>query len=296
MLHNEQSYLALLRDVMENGTIRPDRTGVGVKSVFGRQTRYNLQKGFPLLTTKKMLIKSIISELVWFIEGSGDERRLAEIRYGKDRSELTDKTTIWTGNARADYWKPHAKFEGDLSRIYGVQWRSWRTPVDQEDGSWAVKLVDQLQNLIDGIRRDPLGRRHMLTAWNPGELDQMALPPCHVMCQFYVDGEKLSCHLYQRSADCLLGVPYNIASYAAFTMMIAQVCGLRGGELVHTIGDAHVYLNHVGAVAEQLGRQPYYPPLLYIDPSISNIDDFRMEHFELHNYESHPPIKAEMAV
>lgn len=287
MKENEYSYLSLLRDVMENGVIRPDRTGVGVKSLFGRQTRYTLNTGFPLLTTKKMLLKSVISELLWFIEGSGDERRLAEIRYGKDRSELADKQTIWTANAKAEYWQAKAQFDGDLGRVYGAQWRHWKSPAGE---------TDQLATLIHGIKHDPLGRRHILTAWNPGELDDMALPPCHLLSQFYVSAGRLSCMLYQRSADVVLGVPYNIASYAAFTLMLAQVCGLRGGELVHTIGDAHVYMNHQEAAAEQLSRAPFNPPLLYIDPSIKTIDDFRMDHFELHHYECHPTIKAEMAV
>lgn len=306
MIQNELTYLNLLRDVMENGSFRKDRTGVGVKSVFGRQSRYNLRNdAFPLLTTKKMLLGSIVSELLWFIEGSGDERRLAEIRYGKNRSELLEKRTIWTDNAEAPYWTPKAQFEGDLGRVYGVQWRRWQTaqPTGGEiinTKNWRVghktKTVDQLADLIEGIKRDPYGRRHILTAWNPGELDQMALPPCHVLCQFYVDGDELSCLLYQRSNDLFLGSPYNIASYALFTKMIAQVCGLKAGDLVYSQGDTHIYQNHFEAVNEQLDRTPFAEPTIWVDPSITEIDDFRMTHFELRGYEAHPVIKAKMAV
>jgi thymidylate synthase len=288
MINNERQYLDLLRNVMENGRDRPDRTGVGVRSIFGLQSRFDLRNGFPLLTTKKMNFASIASELLWFIEGSGDERRLAEIRFGKDRAHLGGKQTIWTANAEADYWKPKAQFEGDLGRVYGVQWRAWRAPEN--------KTVDQLANLITGIKKDPFGRRHILTAWNPGELDQMALPPCHVMCQFYVSGNELSCLLYQRSNDLFLGSPYNIASYAMLTMMIAQICRLQPGEFIYSQGDTHIYHNHFEAVAEQLGRSPFPQPILYIDPSIRKIEDFRMGHFDLINYDSHPPIRAAMAV
>ena len=236
--------------------------------------------------------------MLWFIEGSGDERRLAEILHGTRDPE---KKTIWTANAQADYWAPKAQYEGDLGRVYGVQWRTWRK---FNNMSWEDDLqvghyetVDQLQNLIDGIKRDPFGRRHILTAWNPGELDQMALPPCHVLSQFYVsdDGE-LSCQLYQRSADMFLGVPFNIASYSLLTYMIAQVCDLTPGTFVHTIGDAHIYLNHLDAVREQLGRAPLTPPVLHLDPTIGEIDKFTMDDIFLENYESYPPIKAPMAV
>ena len=550
MSTNEHNYLNLLRDVMENGTYKPDRTGTGVKSVFGRQSRYDLRVGFPLLTTKKMNLASIVSELLWFVEGSGDERRLAEIRYGKSREQLTDKTTIWTANAEADYWTPKARFEGDLGRVYGQGWRKWLTPdgpvglikkkekvvergfvpsehqqlglkvelipsdldgqlfssqsgnamvigkvcqngsknskymVEFASGTWlqvqrpnlatgefkdpyalSVRNVacigrvtpemkkrsyykraydmwnsmiarcydsthpsyglygrkgvvvsgewkcfenfmntlhnvpyfyqwlenktydldkdyfgaegysadtcifiehkmntsfgspmrdretgrlfvsqhqaadlfeiadstlqhriaedgfyasdgyrvepycppsgmlvrpqivtDQLANLIHAIKTDPHGRRHILSAWNPGELDQMALPPCHVLCQFYVSNGELSCLLYQRSNDLFLGSPYNIASYALLTRMIAQVCGLEAGELVYSQGDTHIYVDHFDAVMEQLTRTPYPSPVLYINPSITEIGDFKMSDFELHHYESHPLIKAKMAV
>ena len=307
---NEQIYLNLLRDVYENGMDRPDRTGTGVKSVFGRQSRYNLEHGLPMLTTKKMELKSIVSELLWFIEGSGDECRLAEIRYGKPRHLLTDKRTIWTDNAQAPYWKDRAKFDGDLGRVYGVQWRKWRTPVVEtydtrdiagfEDDlveNVSYREVDQLANLINGLKNDPFGRRHILSAWNPGELDQMALPPCHVLANFYVEGDgRLSCMLTQRSGDAFLGIGYNVLSYSIFTHMIAQVCGYEVGEFVHSIGDLHLYSDHEDAAKEQLTRIPRSPPILYIDPTIKNIDDFRMEHFDIIGYEPHPAIKAKMAV
>ena len=308
---NEQTYLDLLRDVYENGIDRPDRTGTGVRGVFGRMTRYDLDF-FPLLTTKKMELKSIVSELLWFIEGSGDERRLAEIRFGKPRHELTAKNTIWTGNAQADYWKSKARHDGDLGRVYGVQWRKWRVPIidqtiyDPRDipigydniiEEVSYREVDQLANLIDGLRNDPFGRRHIISAWNPGELDRMALPPCHVMAQFYVEGEgRLSCMLTQRSNDLFLGSPYNIASYSILTAMIAQVVGLERGELVYSQGDVHIYHDHFDAVKEQLSRPHRSSPLLYIDPSIKEIDQFTMDSFDVMGYDPHPLIKAKMAV
>ena len=293
-MRNEDIYLNLLRDVYENGIDRPDRTGIGIRGVFGRQTRYDLSS-FPLLTTKKMELKSIVSELLWFIEGSGDERRLAEIRYGKPREDLIEKKTIWTQNAQAPYWKDKAKFDGDLGEVYGVQFRRWRSVVDGSDGNEIVE-VDQVANLIDGIKNNPFDRRHIITAWNPGALNHMALPPCHVMSQYYVDGGKLSCMLTQRSNDLFLGSPYNIASYAIFTSMIAQVTGYRPGELIYSQGDVHIYHNHFDAVKEQLSRKPKALPFLYIDPSIRNIDDFRLDSFEVMGYDPHDPIKAEMAV
>lgn len=287
-MSNEKVYLDLLRNVYENGVDRPDRTGVGVKGLFGSQSRYDLTASFPLLTTKKLDLKSISSELLWFVEGSGDERRLAEIRYGKPRSALTDKKTIWTANAEAAYWKDKAAFEGDLGRVYGMQWRNWTNSKG--------KKVDQLANLIDGLKRDPFGRRHILSAWNPGELDQMALPPCHIMAQFYVVNGKLSCQLYQRSGDCALGIPYNIASYALFTHMVAQVCGYKVGEFIHTVGDVHIYHDHFDGVEEQLSRKPKSPPHLFIDPTIKNIDEFTMDSFDIMGYAPHPNIKLKMAV
>jgi thymidylate synthase len=293
-----REYHNALREVLNRGSDRTDRTGIGTRSLFGLQTRYNIRAHFPAVTTKRLAWKAVVSELLWFIEGSGDERRLAEILHGTRDPE---KKTIWTANAEADYWKPKAQYDGDLGRVYGVQWRTWRKfndmslETDLQVGHY--EEVDQLQNLIDGIKRDPFGRRHILTAWNPGELDQMALPPCHVLSQFYVsnDGE-LSCQLYQRSADMFLGVPFNIASYSLLTYMIAQVCELTPGTFVHTIGDAHIYLNHLDAVREQLGRVPLTPPVLRLDPTIGDINKFTMDDIFLENYESHLPIKAPMAV
>jgi thymidylate synthase len=306
-LSNEQIYLDLLRDTMEDGLDRPDRTGMGVRGLFGRQSRFNL-KTFPLLTTKKLDLKSISSELLWFIEGSGDERRLAELRYGKPRSELAQKRTIWSDNADAPYWTDKAAFPGDLGRVYGVQWRKWKTPVTRMEQSGTfydlgpsysvtdVKTTDQLANLIDGLRRDPFGRRHIISAWNPGEMSEMALPPCHVMAQFYVSQGLLSCMLTQRSNDLFLGSPYNIASYALFTHMIAQVCGYKVGELVYSQGDVHIYHNAMDAVKEQLTRKPKAEPHLYIDPTIKEIDQFTMDSFDIMGYDPHPAIKVKMAV
>lgn len=289
MIQNELKYLALLREVLEKGTDRADRTGIGVRSMFGFQTKFDLRGSrLPLLTTKKMLLKSIASELLWFIEGSGDERRLAEIRFGKPRAQLADKKTIWTANAQAPYWKAKAKFEGDLGRVYGMQWRNWLKP----DGT----SVDQLTQLVEGIKTDPYGRRHILSAWNPGELDDMALPPCHVMCQFYVSDGELSCLLYQRSNDLFLGSPYNIASYSMLTMMLSRVCGLQPGDFIYSQGDTHLYHNHLDAVEEQLTRFPKAAPILYIEPGVDRLEDFTMDHFELIGYEPYAAINAPMAV
>lgn len=282
----EQQYLKALEFVLNNGTVKQDRTGVGTISYFGMQQRYNLAKGFPAITTKKLAWRSVVSELLWFIEGSGDERRLREILHGSRDSE---KETIWTANAEADYWKSRAKFPGDLGRVYGVQWRKWEPP------RWGLG-VDQLQELINGVKKDPHGRRHILTAWNPGELKEMALPPCHVLSQFNVTDGKLSCQMYQRSCDMFLGVPFNIASYSLLTHMIAQVCGLAVGEFVHVLGDAHIYSNHIEQVKEQLKRQPLPAPSLKLNPDVKNISDFKMSDIELVGYQSHDAIKAQMAV
>lgn len=282
----EQQYLKALEFVLNNGTVKQDRTGVGTISYFGMQQRYNLAEGFPAITTKKLAWRSVVSELLWFIEGSGDERRLREILHGSRDSE---KETIWTANAEADYWKSRAKFPGDLGRVYGVQWRKWEPP------RWGLG-VDQLQELINGIKKDPHGRRHILTAWNPGELKEMALPPCHVLSQFNVTDGKLSCQMYQRSCDMFLGVPFNIASYSLLTHMIAQVCGLAVGEFVHVLGDAHIYSNHIEQVKEQLKRQPLPAPSLKLNPDVKNISDFKMSDIELVGYQSHDAIKAQMAV
>ena len=303
-----QTYEDTLRDVLENGVIRNDRTGVGTISRFGMQQRYDLAKGFPAVTTKKLAWRSVVGELLWMIEGSGDERRLAEITHGTKDGTVT----IWTPNALAPYWKPRAKFDGDLGRVYGVQWRRWRAIKPREkEGSFKdsfgvtyrrvgnnveVREVDQLKLLIEGIKADPYGRRHILTAWNPGELELMALPPCHCFAQFYVADGRLSCQMYQRSCDMFLGVPFNVASYSLLTAMIAQVCGLKVGEFVHVLGDAHIYLDHVEQVKEQLGREPFPAPQLYLNPEITDITKFTMADIRLENYQSHNAIRAKMAV
>ena len=300
-------YLNALRQVLEQGQQRDDRTGVGTIGMFGMQQRYDLSKSFPAVTTKKLAWRACVGELLWMIEGSGSERRLAEITHGT----ADGKSTIWTPNAEATYWKPRAEFAGDLGRVYGVQWRHWRTAVEHKQetfkddfgntynrqGLLHVKEVDQLMNLINGIKQDPHGRRHLLSAWNPGELDQMALPPCHVLAQFYVSRDgKLSCQMYQRSCDMFLGVPFNIASYSLLTHMVAQVCDLAVGELVHVLGDAHIYLNHVEQVKEQLDREPLPAPQLLLNPNIKDITKFTMDDIKLKGYKSHDAIKAEMAV
>ncbi len=281
----EHQYLSLLSSILHTGERRSDRTGTGTLVKFGAQLRHNLSDGFPLLTSKKVLWQPILGELLWFIEGSSDERRLAEITYGTRSSE---RRTIWTDNANAEYWKPHAKFEGDLGRVYGVQWRKWNTPSGD---------IDQLQNIIDTIRTNPTDRRIVLTAFNVGELDKMALPPCHMFCQFDVTSSgKLNCQMYMRSVDFALGLPFNIASYAALTHMIAQITGLLPGELIITMGNAHIYLDHVEGVKQQLMRTPLQLPRLQINPHIKNIDDFKMSDIELVDYQCHPAIKFRMAV
>ena len=303
-----KQYLDLLKDVLETGTTKQDRTGVGTISKFGLQVRYDLSQSFPAITTKKLAWKAVVSELLWLLEGSGDEKRLREILYGSTESS---KTTIWTANATAPYWRPKARFEGDLGRVYGVQWRHWRTPVEHKaetfrddfgstyhrEGYLHFKETDQLLNLIEGIKQDPNGRRHILSAWNPGELEAMALPPCHVMAQFYVSKDnRLSCQMYQRSMDTYLGGPFNIASYSLLTHMIAQVCGLGVGEFIHVIGDAHIYLNHIEQVKEQLSREPFPAPQLWLNPDITDITKFTMADIKLVDYQSHDTIRADMAV
>jgi len=292
MTHPEQSYISALKNILDNGNEHNDRTGVGTKSLFGIQMRFDLSQGFPAVTTKKLAWKSVVSELLWFISGSGDERKLKEILHGDFDS---DKKTIWSDNATAAYWKPRSKFVGDLGRVYGVQWRQWRAPVFGAN-RMGVKHIDQLTELINGIKKDPHSRRHIITAWNPGELDLMALPPCHMMAQFYVNNGKLSCQMYQRSADMFLGVPFNIASYALFTHMIAQVCELEVGELIIALGDAHIYNNHVEQVQEQISRTPLALPKLSLNPNVSVITDFVMDDVTLLDYQSHDAIKAPMAV
>jgi len=274
-----KQYHQALEHILENGKQKTDRTGVGTISVFGHQMRFDLRTGFPAITTKRLAWKSVVSELLWFLEGSGDERRLAEILHGTRDSE---KKTIWTANAEADYWKSKAKYQGDLGRVYGVQWRDFGG-------------VDQLQQLIDGIKKDPSGRRHILSAWNPAELDQMALPPCHVLSQFDVTDGYLSCQLYQRSCDMFLGVPFNIASYSLLTHIIARECGLKVGDFVWTGGDCHIYTNHVDAVKEQLSREERVLPTLFMTVN-KKWNEYMLEDFILERYDPHPAIKAEMAV
>lgn len=294
MTHPEHAYLNALKDILETGEHRPDRTGVGTVSKFGVQMRFDLSQGFPAVTTKKLAWKAVVSELLWFIEGSGDEFRLREILHG---NRYSDKKTIWTDNAQADYWvnKRLQRHPGDLGRVYGVQWRKWRKPLIRIN-KVVLQNHDQLLELIEGIKLDPYSRRHIITAWNPGELDLMALPPCHMMAQFYVNNGKLSCQMYQRSADMFLGVPFNIASYALFTHMIAQVCNLEVGELIICLGDAHIYENHIDQVKEQLKRKPLPLPKLVLNSEIDVITHFEMEDIELQDYQSHDAIKAQMAV
>jgi thymidylate synthase len=298
-----KQYLELLQDILDNGEVKDDRTGVGTHSVFGRHIRFDLRRGFPAVTTKKLAWKACVGELLWFIEGSSDERRLAEITHGSAEG----KVTIWTPNAEASYWKHKAKFEGDLGRVYGVQWRHWNKYRTEKDMGAAHKggtrlavdktEVDQLANLIKGLTEDPNGRRHILSAWNVSELDEMALPPCHVISQFYVNKNKeLSCHMYQRSVDVFLGLPFNIASYALLTHLLAHHCNLKVGELVISTGDTHIYKDHIEQVKEQLTREPYPLPTLMLNASKTNIFEMTMEDIHLENYQSHGPIKATMAV
>ena len=263
-----KQYLDLLKKIMDEGVVKHDRTGVGTKSIFGHQMRFNLNEGFPLLTTKKVHLKSIIYELLWFINGD------TNIKYLKDHG-----VSIW------DEW---ADENGDLGPIYGHQWRSWGTP----DGG----KVDQISQLIEQIKTNPDSRRLMVCAWNVGEIDKMALPPCHVLFQFYVNNGEISLQLYQRSADVFLGVPFNIASYTLLLMMVAQVCGLKPKEFVHTLGDAHIYSNHVEQAKLQLSRDPRPLPTMRINPEVKDIFSFQYEDFQLENYDPHPHIKADVAV
>lgn len=268
LISDMKQYLDLLDHVLKNGTEKSDRTGTGTISTFGYQMRFNLQDGFPALTTKKLHLRSIIHELLWFLQGD------TNIKYLND-----NKVRIW--NEWADE-------NGDLGHIYGYQWRSWPAP----DGT----KTDQISNVIESIKNNPDSRRHLVNAWNVGDLKNMALPPCHIMFQFYVSHGRLSCQMYQRSADIFLGVPFNIASYALLTMMIAQVTGLEPGDFVHTFGDAHIYLNHVEQVRLQLTRKPLPLPEMRINPEVKNIFDFKFEDFELINYEALPHIKGEISV
>ena len=281
---NELDYLDLCEYILEKGIETTDRTGVGTLSLFGEQLRFDLTAGFPAVTTKKLAWRSVVAELIWFIEGSCDERRLTEIQFGtRDES----KKTIWTANATADYWIPKARFSGDLGRIYGVQWRKWKNSYGEE--------TDQLENLIKGLKEDPNSRRHIISAWNPGELDKMALPPCHAFMQFYLRNNVLSCQMYQRSADIFLGVPFNIASYALLTHLVAKEIGADVGELILTFGDVHIYKNHIDAVKEQMTRKPYDFPTLDIS-NVNSLYSVTVDDCKLVNYESHATIKADMAV
>lgn len=263
-----KQYLDLLQHVLDNGTDKSDRTGTGTRSVFGYQMRFNLADGFPVLTTKKLHLKSIIHELLWFLSGD------TNIRYLKENG-----VRIW------DEW---ADENGDLGRVYGAQWRSWRGANGE--------TVDQIANVVRQIRQNPDSRRLIVSAWNPAEVDDMALPPCHALFQFYVANGKLSCQLYQRSADIFLGVPFNIASYALLTMMMAQVCGLQAGEFVHTLGDAHLYQNHLEQARLQLTREPRALPKMHINPDVRDIFAFKFDDFTLSDYDPHPHIKAEVSV
>ena len=261
-------YHDLLRHILAHGTQKNDRTGTGTLSCFGYQMRFDLGAGFPLLTTKKLHVKSIIHELLWFLAGDTNIKYLQE-----------NGVRIW------DEW---ADAEGNLGPVYGYQWRSWHAP----DG----RVIDQIANVVEAIKKNPDSRRLIVTAWNPADVDRMALPPCHALFQFYVADGKLSCQLYQRSADVFLGVPFNIASYALLTLMVAQVCGLRPGEFVHSFGDVHLYNNHIEQAKLQLTREPRALPSLEIDPTVQDLFAFRYEHFTLKGYEPHPHIKAEVAV
>ena len=267
-------YLDLMRDVLENGEVRSDRTGTGTLSVFGRQVRYDLREGFPCVTTKKLHLRSIIHELLWFLRGETNTRYLKE-----------NGVTIW------DEW---ADGEGELGPVYGKQWRSWPTP----EG----RTVDQIRLLIDGLLGNPHSRRHIVSAWNVGQIHQMALPPCHLLFQFYVHEARpggqpgLSCQLYQRSADLFLGVPFNIASYALLTQMVAHVCGYEARDFVHTFGDLHLYSNHLEQTRLQLSREPLALPQLWLNPEVNELDQFTFEDIRLENYQAHPPIKAPIAI
>jgi len=261
-------YLNLLDTILSEGVRKDDRTGTGTISVFGHQMRFDLSEGFPLLTTKKLHLRSIIHELLWFLSGD------TNVKYLQD-----NKVRIW------NEW---ADDNGDLGHIYGYQWRSWPTP----DG----KYVDQISNVIESIKNNPNSRRHIVSAWNAGDLDNMNLPPCHILFQFYVADGKLSCQLYQRSADTFLGVPFNIASYALLTMMMARTTGLKPGEFIHTLGDAHIYLNHIEQCKTQLQREPRKLPAMVLNPQIQNIFDFKYEDFELRDYNPHPHIKGKISV
>lgn len=281
-----QTYLNLMQHVLDHGHVKTDRTGTGTRSVFGWQMRFDLEQGFPVLTTKKLHLRSIIHELLWFLQGS------TNIAYLKENG-----VSIW------DDW---ADENGELGPVYGKQWRRWETVVPGQDGAPpTIRTIDQITLLVEGLKNNPDSRRHLVCAWNPGEVDRMALPPCHALFQFYVapptpgDSDqrpRLSCQLYQRSADIFLGVPFNIASYALLTLMIAQVCGYRPGEFIHTLGDAHLYSNHLEQARLQLSRAPRQLPVMRINPEVKDLFAFRFEDFSLEGYDPHPHIPAPVAV
>jgi len=263
-----KQYLDLLKTILDKGVKKQDRTGTGTISYFGYQMRFDLSEGFPLVTTKKIHLKSIIYELLWFLAGD------TNVKYLQDNG--------------VRIWNEWADENGDLGPVYGYQWRHWKTPEGKE--------IDQIKNLISSIKNNPDSRRHIVSAWNPADVDSMALPPCHTMFQFYVSEGKLSCQLYQRSGDSFLGVPFNIASYALLTKMVAQVCGLKPGVFVHTLGDAHIYLNHLDQVKLQLSREPYPLPEMEINPEVKDIFSFKYEDFKIKNYQYHPTIKGVISV
>jgi thymidylate synthase len=271
-----RQYLDALKRVLDEGVDREGRNGK-TRALFGMQVRYNMNDGFPAVTTKRLAFNAVKAELLWFLSGSSDNRELQEMG-----------CHIWDANAEADYWKPKAAHEGDLGRIYGVQWRSFQSP--------GKKPVDQIARMIEGIRNDPYGRRHVVVAWNPGELEDMALPPCHMAFQFFVAENRLDLQLYQRSCDMFLGVPFNIASYSLLLHMVAQVTGLMPREFIHTLGDAHIYHDHLDQVRTQIQRKPLALSRLSLNPDVRSIDDFRMEDIELLNYRHHTDINAPMAV
>jgi thymidylate synthase len=273
-----KQYLDLLKKIMDEGVDREDRTGVGSRAIFGQTMRFDMKDGFPAVTTKKLAFETMKAELIWFLSGSSDNKKLNEMG-----------CHIWDGNANADYWKPKAKFEGDLGRVYGVQWRNWRSP-------YTDVPIDQISNAIEQLKKNPGDRRIIVTAWNPAELDMMALPPCHMFFHFFSVQGKLSLLMYQRSCDTFLGVPFNIASYSLLLHMVAQVTKLEPWEFVHVLGDTHIYLNHFEQVKEQLAREPYPLPKIWLNPEVENIYDFKMEDIKLIDYKYHPTIKAPMAV
>jgi len=298
-----KQYQQLLKDILEHGEDVSDRTGVGTRSLFGYQMRFDLSAGFPAVTTKKLAWRSVVGELLWFLEGSTDERRLAELTYAKDRTELMGRTTIWTANADVqgkDLGYTNNDFKKELGPVYGYQWRNFGGISWARDGAGGF---DQIEWLLDEIRTNPDSRRLILSAWSADQISLMALPPCHAFAQFRVYNGRLNCQMYQRSADAFLGVPFNIASYALLTHIIARECGLAVGDLVHTIGDAHVYHNHVEQVREQISRDEFPLPGLHIDErfslsdGLSNVFDLdTVDMFTLEDYQSHATIKAPMAV